>query len=98
VTSDDETWRKVKSLSCAGDYIAAGASQSLRLRLARSRWQSTDGSFGSARQRLLHLDFVSEIDLFQPLREICLAGRCLQHDMPLHQRINAIGGGERFFQ
>jgi hypothetical protein len=40
---------------------------------------------------------MSETGALEPLRQIGLAGQCRQHDMPLHQRVNAIGG-ERFFQ
>ena len=33
-----------------------------------------------------------------PLRQVGLAGRCLQHDVTLHQRVDAVGRGQRFFQ
>ena len=39
-----------------------------------------------------------EIGTFEPLRQITLAGRRFQHDIALHQRVDAIGGGKRLFQ
>src|SRR5438034_815336 len=39
-----------------------------------------------------------EIGVLEPLRQIALAGRRFQHDISLHQRVDAIGRGERLFQ
>ena len=51
---------------------------------------------GSGMGRYLYV--MSEIGVLETLRQIGLTGSCLQHDMSLHQRVNAIGGRERFFQ
>jgi hypothetical protein len=40
---------------------------------------------------------MSEIGVFELLRQICLASQRFQHDVPLHQCVDAVGGGESFF-
>ena len=42
--------------------------------------------------------FVAEIGAFQPLRQVCFAGGRLEHDVPLHQRVDAVGGSQRLFR
>jgi hypothetical protein len=46
----------------------------------------------------LRVRFMPEIGALEPLRQIGLAGRRLQHDVSLDQRIDAVGGTKRFFQ
>ena len=44
-----------------------------------------------------HLHLMSEIGVFEPLRQICFVSRRFQQDVPLHQRVDAVGGGESLF-
>jgi hypothetical protein len=41
---------------------------------------------------------MSEIGLFKAMWKVTFAGRRFQHDMSLHEGIDAVGGGERLFQ
>jgi len=41
---------------------------------------------------------MAEIGLFEPPRQIALAGRGFQHDVSLDQAVDAVGGRQRFFQ